>query len=123
MRPSNSGTATPDATSSGPSPASSASHAWREASVDGDWITGMPSSSRPGTDQPSPSAFVVPAASVDVMITSTPWSRHSSSASTRPAASARSEYVAIASTSAPAASSAAARSRSDAVFPATRWAR
>ena len=32
----------------------------------------MPSASRPGTDQPSPSAFVVPAASVDVMITSTP---------------------------------------------------
>ena len=44
----------------------------------------MPRASSPGTDQASPSPVVDPAASVEVMITSTPCSRHSSSASTRP---------------------------------------
>ena len=93
MRPSNSGMATPRATSSGVRPASSASHSSRDRLDDGAWMTGTPSPARWGTSQsPSSPSPARPMASTVVTRASTPWARHSSSASTRPSSgSGRSE--------------------------------
>ena len=79
MRPSNSGMATPIATSRGVSPASSPAQSSRDRLQAGAWITGTPSSASCGTCQSSPASSDVPPdrpmASTVVTSASTRWSR------------------------------------------------
>jgi hypothetical protein len=89
MRPSSSGMATPEATSSGARPAPESSHAADAIDDEGAWMTGTSRSLSWGTAHSSPSAE--PMASTVVTMASTWRAASRSSASLRPSGPGRSE--------------------------------